>query len=389
VDFLRLLEHFALHKKEFMANGSIVPQGTPQGSNVFNFSTARAAATVVDGILNYPSFASRMLYNGQQFSGDGRGEQPTIIKNIKIAGRTQFQWFDGLDGLNSSAENVVVQLQFNDAHATMPMVEIMTDAFAREGDGQDVDYPAFEYEDALNETVQGLSLAMFGIGGTNDQPLGLEGIVDNGTNLLTYGGQTRATYGSLNATVTPSSGTMTLAKLATLRSAISDTGPKENPTVIYTGDTVASLYEQFLTPTVQRNYMDQSMSGQFPTAGKLPGAGAGYGGTNTYSGIPIMRDKAAPSGTLYMLNENYLKWYGRTQVPRSFKEFVSPVSLGKKGVVEGQISETKTSYHGFFYQAKQMMQEQAGIISRFYVFGQMASFQPRRQGKLTGITSVA
>lgn len=372
-----------------MANPNVTPAGTPLSSNVYNFSTARAAATVVDGILNYPSFASRMLYNGIQFSGDGKGEQPTIIKDIKIAGRTQFQWFDGLDGLNSSAENVVTQLQFNDAHATMPMVEIMTESFAREGDGEDVDYPAFEYEDALNETVQGLSQAMFQVGG-GDQPFGLEAIVDNGTNLATYGGQTRATYPSLNATVTASSGSMTLAKLATLRSTISDMGPKENPTVIVTTDAIANLYEQFLTPTVMRNnYPDTSMGGQFPTAGKLPGAGAGYGGINTYSGIPIIRDKQAPAGTLYMLNENYLKWHGRTKVPSSFKEFVSPVSLGKKKVVEGQISESTTKYHGFFYQAKQMMNNQAGIISRFYVFGQMTSFQPRRQGKLTGITTIA
>lgn len=372
-----------------MANGSLTPQGTPNSSNVYNFSTARAAATVVDGILNYPAFMSRMLYNGVEFKGNkAQGEQPTIIQDVKIAGRTQFQWFDGLEGLNSSAENVVVQLQFNDAHATMPMVEIMTESFAREGAGEDVDYPEFEYEDALNETVQGLSIAAFGIGG-GDQPLGLEGVVDAGANLLTYGGQTRATYSSLNATVTASSGTMTLAKLATLRSTIADQGPKENPTVIVTTDTIANLYEQFLTPTVQRQYQTMPVGGQFPVATPAPSMGQGFGGVNTYSGIPIIRDKQATSGVLYMLNENYLKWYGRTTVPKSFKEFVSPVKMGKKSVVEGQVSENPSNYHGFFYQAKQMMNNQAGIISRFYVFGQMASMQPRRQGKLTGITAIA
>ena len=367
---------------------NLTPTGSTNGANVFNFSTARAAATVVDGILNYPAFASRMLKNGVQFSGDGRGEQPTIIKDVKISGRSQFQWFDGLEGLNSSAENVVVQLQFNDAHATMPMVEIMTESFAREGDGEDVDYPQFEYEDALNETVQGLSSALFGVGG-GEQALGLEAVVDNGTNLATYGGQTRATYPSLNATVTASSGSMTLAKLATLRSTIADSGPKENPTVIVTTDTIANLYEQFLTPTVQRQYQVMSMSGQFPTAGELPSMGQGFGGVNTYSGIPIIRDKQATSGVLYMLNENYLKWYGRTKVPKSFKEFVSPVSMGKKRVVEGQVSENISNYHGFFYQTKQMMANQAGIISRFYVFGQLCSMQPRRQGKLLEITTIA
>lgn len=368
---------------------ALTPSGTALTPNVYNYSTARAAATVVDGILNYPAFASRMMFKAKEFSGDGRGEQPTLIKNVKISSRSQFQWFDGLDALNSSAENVVIQLQANDAHATMPLVEIFTESIAREGDGEDVDYPAFEYEDALNETVDGLSAAMFGVGGSSDLPLGLEGIVDGGTNLATYGGQTRASYSSLNATVTASSGTMTLAKLATLRSTISDSGPKENPTVIVASDTIADLYEQFLTPTVTREYKSMPIGGMFPVASDAPSMGQGFGGVNTYSGIPIIRDKRSTSGVLYMLNENYLNWYGRTKVPKSFKEFISPVSLGKGKVVEGQASEQPSKYHGFFYQVKQIMPNQAGIISRFYVVGNMFSFQPRRQGKLTGITSVA
>jgi len=369
-------------------DGSLTPTRSAVGSNVYNFSTARAAATVVDGILNYPMLMSRFLYKGKQFSGDFRSEQPTIIKDIKISSRTQFQWFDGLDSLNSSAENVVVQLQFNDAHAAMPLVEIMTDSFAREGAGEDVDYPAFEYQDALNETVEGLSLSLFDTSGAADQPLSLEEVVDNGTNLATYGGQTRSSYDSLDATVTASGGTMTLAKLATLRSTISDSGPKERPTIICTTDTIADLYEQFLTPTVSREYKTMSMGGMYPVATSAPSMGQGFGGVNTYSGIPIIRDKASTSGVLYMLNENYTHWCGRTRVPKSFKEFVSPVKLGKGKVIDGQASSMPSKFHGFFYQAKQMMPNQAGIISRFYVFGQLWSDQPRRNGKLTGITGV-
>jgi hypothetical protein len=84
-----------------------------------------------------------------------------------------------------------------------------------------------------------------------------------------------------------------------------------------------------------------------------------------------------------------LNWHGRTTVPTNFKEFVQPVKLGSGKVIEGQAAMKPSKYHGFFYQAKQMMPNQAGIISRFYCFGQMTSFQPRRQGKLTGINSVA
>ncbi len=369
-------------------DGSLTPTRSALGSNVYNFSTAKAAATVVDGILNYPMMASRLLYKGKKFSGDFRTEQPTIIKDIKISGRSQFQWFDALDPLNGAAENVVIQLQFNDAHASMPLVEIMTDSFAREGDGEDVDYPGFEFRDALNETVEGLSRAMFDTSGAADQPLSLEEVVDDGTNLATYGGQTRSSYDSLDSTVTPSGGPMTLAKLATLKSTISDTGPQEAPTMICTTDTIANLYQQFLTPTVRYQMNSMPTQGMYPTAGKAMAGDQGFGGINTYDGIPIVRDKASTSGVFYMLNENYLHWCGRTRVPKSFKEFVMPVKLGSGKIIEGQAAKTPSKYHGFFYQAKQMMSNQAGIISRFYVFGQMWSDQPRRQGKLTGITSV-
>ncbi len=372
-----------------MADGSLTPTRSKNGERVYNFATAKAAATVVDAVLNYPTMASRLLYKGKKFSGDGRKEESTIIKDVKITNRTQFQWFDGLDPLNSSAENVVIQLQFNDAHASMPMVEIMTDAFARDNDSQDVDYSAFLKEDTLNEMVEGMSQALYSTAGASDQPLSLEEVVDNGTNLSTYGGQSRSTYTPLQATVNATGGTMTLGRLATLRSTISDTGPKERPTCIVTTDTIADFYEQFLTPTVRNEYKSLSMGGKYPTAQEAPSMGQGFGGINTYSGIPIIRDKAATSGVLYMLNEDYLHWSGRTKVPSSFKEFVKPVKMGKAKVVEGQASQMPSKYHGFFYQAKKIMDNQAGIISRFYLFGQLWSPQPRRQGKLTGITGVA
>lgn len=361
--------------------------GATYGTNITNFSTSRPGKLVVDGILNSTTFASRLLYNAKPFSVDGIGEMPTLKKDIKISRRSQFQWFNGLEQLNSAAENVTIQMEFNHTSGTMPVVEIMTESFAREGAGEDVDFPAFNMEDAVDESLQELSSAVFGVG-TGDRPLGLEAIVDDGTNVGTIGGQSRSTYASLQAEVTASSGTMTLSKLATLKSAIADSGAKESPTVIVTTDAIADLYQQFLTPTVQYEYKVLPMSGRYPVAGQPGQMGQGFGGVNTYDGIPIIRDKGANSGVLYMLNENYLTWHGRTKVPRSFKKFVSNLKLGKS-VKEGQAAMKPSDFHGFFYQAEQMMPGQAGIIGRIFLFGQLVSFQPRRHGKLTGITSVA
>ena len=52
-------------------------------------------------------------------------------------------------------------------------------------------------------------------------PAGLGNIVDDGTTASTYGGLSRATYDGLNATVTASSGTISLLKVRQLSNSIS------------------------------------------------------------------------------------------------------------------------------------------------------------------------
>lgn len=89
------------------------------------------------------------------------------------------------------------------------------------------------------------------------------------------------------------------------------------------------------------------------------------------------------------MNENYLNWYGDTKAPDAFKQFLTKVSLGKGGVKEGQSVDMRPSdFHGFFYQEEQMMPNQGGTIGRFWLSGQLVSFQPRRQGRFFGATGV-
>jgi len=363
--------------------------GLTYGNRVNHFSTSRAAAAVVDAYLNSATLASRLMYSAKPFAVSGRGEMPTLIQDVKISGRSQGQWFVGLEQLNSAAEDVTIQMEFNHNAYSMPVVDVMLEAFAREGAGEDVDFAAFNYEDALDQVVQDMSDAIYGIG-TGDQILGLEGIVDDGTNKATIGGQSRTTYSGLKSTVTASAGVLSLSKMATMVSGVEDTGAKERLSVIATTTDILDLYESLLTPTVSHEYMVLPVSGKNPvTSGKADSLAMGQGfRAFTYRGIPVISDKQCTAQTMYFLNENYLNFYGRSNVPSKYKSFLSPVKLGKS-VKEGQASNKPSNFHGFFYQEEQMMPNQAGIISRFYVIGQLASFQPRRHGKLTGITSVA
>ena len=53
-----------------------------------------------------------------------------------------------------------------------------------------------------------------------------------------------------------------------------------------------------------------------------------------------------------------------------------------------EVLDMPSEYNGWFYQKDMVLPNQAGTIGRFYVIGQFATWEPRRNGRLTGITSV-
>lgn len=354
--------------------------GIQYGRRVTDFNYAKELATVIDAVLNSTTYASRALYNAKDFN------RATLLKTTKVTRRTQGQWITGLEPLNGAAENVTIQQQANRTLYSMPKVNILAEAFARQYDSA-IDYDQFEYQDIVDEMVQDLSTAIVSGTGTGNQPNSLDMITDDGTNYSSINGVSRSTYSVMAGTNTNFSGTGSLSKLATMYSAISDTGPKESPTAILTTFSVFDLIESLYTPTVRHEYGFLPIGGKYPMAHKADGMGNGFQ-TLDWRGIPILRDKAIASGVGYMLNENYLDWYGDTQVPTLYKGKLEKVSLGSD-VKEGQSADMRpTNFQGFFFQTEQMMPNNAGLIGRFYLSGQHVSFQPRRQGRFYTFTGV-
>jgi len=199
----------------------------------------------------------------------------------------------------------------------------------------------------------------------------------------------------LNGTVTASGGTLTLAKLATLESAISAAGiASEYPTLHLTTKTVWDLYERLLQPNVRAEYASVgfpalSLRGNSLSRSRVDLKGAAGFTALSYRGISVIADDAATSGAWYALNERYLEWRGSTSVPAKYRGQLEKVSLATNRATEGVGAEQSVpSDAGWFFQKQQMMPNQAGMIGRFYVIGQTIGKQPRRQGKLTGVTGV-
>lgn len=201
-------------------------------------------------------------------------------------------------------------------------------------------------------------------------PMGLAGIVDNGTTLASYGGLSRAIYTGLNATVTASGGSISLLKIRQLNNAVSD-GPITPDTTI-TDYTTWAYVEQLQTPFQRNNY----------TAYSDMSAGTGYQ-KQYWGGMEIFRDKKITTGYYYQLNTEFLNfyalkwWEGKSISPKS-KDIVGNVY--EDGAYDPASAFTWTGW----IKAYNM-----GAINGFMILGgQLICVDPFRNGVLTGITGV-
>ena len=203
-------------------------------------------------------------------------------------------------------------------------------------------------------------------------PMGLAGIVDNGSVLSNYGGLSRASYTGLNATVTAASaGKISLLQVRTLWNSISD-GPVI-PDFIGCDYTVWAYFEALQTP-FQRNNMD------FAPAQRTVAQVSGYS-EQRWDGMIISRDKKFTSGEFNMLNMKYLKWH-------SLKWFEGETVTPKAKDIEGNVYEDKIYAPGNAFTWTGMIRPiNQGIVNGFMILGgQIICEAPFRQGKLTGIT---
>lgn len=212
-----------------------------------------------------------------------------------------------------------------------------------------------------------------GTGFGNKAPNGLANTIDNGTVSSTYGGLTRATYSGLNSTVTASGGTISLAKVRTLWNAISD-GPVI-PDFILTDYTTWGYFEQLQTP-FQRNNMD------FSPRERVTAQTSGYS-EQRWDGMIISRDKKVTTGNFYMMNLDYLDWYGLKWWEG---ERVTPKA---KSIVGNVYTDSIYAPGDAFTWTGMIKAYNQGTVNGFMILGgQLICTAPMRQGVLTGITGV-
>jgi|GEM_PF-2180350 len=365
--------------------------GIPVPSRVDVLGNRDLYNKVVDQILNFPSLYSRWISQGEEF--EGKTEDVTY----DIAADTQGQFFTSLETLNSSAVSTAVTASFAHTAYTQPVVSIMLESFANVGSLGIINLDTYKYEKAAATALTTLGSAIYG-DGTANQPLGLKAIIDDGTNVATIGGLSRSTYTSLESVLTAySSGKLTLGTMAAQYD--SGFGPglaEESPNVGFTTTSIFSDYEQLLTPFVRQSYRDVGYDkmrtrDRYPqrNQGELRSA-AGFNALS-YRDTYIIRDFYATQQMLWFIDEKYVTWKGRAEVPEEYKDVLEKVDFGTMEAYEGrgaEAVETPSEWNGWFYQKPLTIPDQAGRIARFYCIGQTIPLSFRSHSKGTGITGV-
>jgi hypothetical protein len=203
-------------------------------------------------------------------------------------------------------------------------------------------------------------------------PNGLANIVDDGTVASTFGGLSRATYTGLKSTVTASSGTISLLKVRVLANAVTD--GRIAPDFAMTDYTTWSYFEQLLQPFQRNTYSDfQNMD-----------AGTGYKAKGlVWDGLTIYKDKKVLAGNFYLLNKEFLKFFGLNWWEGT------AVSLEDKNIQGNIYNYNPANATKAFTWTNWIKAYNQGAVNGFMILGgQLICTNPSRQAVLTGVTGV-
>lgn len=337
------------------------------GTRVTTTTQSKLMPKVVDTILNGNVFATRMLSKAMKFNGE-RMKFP-----VKYAKNTTGTSFAGFDTFSTAATDNRVNMEFVPKFYQMTVALPLDELTINATEEKVLDLAKLEMNSTAHDMADDIGNIFYGDGTGNGSKnfLGLEAIVDDATNVVTYGALSRNTYTTLRSTVTASSGTLTVAKMATLYNAI--TSGAQKPTLGLVTETVFSLYEQLLAPQ-ERITKDVPM---------MKGAGL-VGGTGFtglfYKGFPIISDEKCTSGVMYFINEEFVNWYA---APMAMS---TPIKYRSQDIEGNDYSEVEGL--GFSWSDWVKPTNSASIVGHVYLGGELISQNPKRHGKLTGITTV-
>ena len=324
---------------------------------------------VVDTVLRSNTFATKMLSKTKRFGA------ATMDFPIKYQIGTAVQSFLGFDALPTSFTDTRVLLKYNPRFVAANVALAGTDILANNTAAKVLDLTRVEMVSRAQDLADGVGTMLWsdGTGNSNKDFLGLGAIVDDGTSVATIGGLSRATYTTLKSTVTVAA-TLSLAVMRTLWNAISDAAVA--PTRAYSDYPTWALYESLLQPQ-EKIFKEVNIVPNYKGY-------EGFAGL-MYAGMEVVPDRKATTGQLVYLNENYLDFYGLDADLEAF-EGSRKVDVASKLFTGNMYNEVGNL--GFYWTGFIKVNTQFAFNSFIVLAGNLCTDNPRRHGKLTGVTGI-
>lgn len=274
---------------------------------------------------------------------------------------TQGGSYSGLDRLNTAQENTRTRARYEWKQVFQPLVIDNMELFKNGGKNASeetvVNLMEQEMEEA-KESMKNLLAGMFygdGTGTTihgvaNGDLLGLQALVDDGTDVASLGDITFATYSWWQSQVQSAVGSLTLAHMAAQYVAASSGNDKIN--MIITTETLKNAYEALHQPSVR-----------YVSSGSAPSVDTINMDTLSFRGAKLMSDEYCTSGEMYFLNDKYIELY------------------------VGDHPDYSTDKSGFTVTDMRNPHDQDGKVGFILFYGQMINKRPSRHAKSIGLTA--
>lgn len=279
-----------------------------------------------------------------------------------------------MDLLPTAFKDTRVLLKFNPRFTAGNVALAGTDILANNVAQQVIDLTTVEMKSRAQDLADYLGDQAYANNGDSSKNIyGLQALVDNGTNAATIGGLSRSTYPTLQSSIINST-ILSLAGLRTLYNDIVDAAVV--PTRAYTDFPTWALYETLLQPQ-EKIYKEVNIVPNYK----------GYSGFDglMFSGLEIIPDRKCTTGSLYMLNEDFINFYALDTELKGYPN-ASKVEVASKLFTGNQYNEVGSL--GFYWTGFIFTTQQFAFNGFIVLAGNMLTDNPRRHGVQRGIVSV-
>lgn len=325
---------------------------------------------VIDGVLDENPLFMSLAKNAAKWSGE---EIKSAIKVTKGKNSTGYGIND-IVPLDSNPDltrlHFKFEPKFRSKTVSIPLGRLMVNDASMQED-KFLNLASVEVESSMQDFADEIGDMLYGTGtGTNFA--GLELIVDDGTNSLTYGGLTRSAYPeALSSTVVDAGGALTLAAMRTTMNGAKRGTIK--PSAGYCNEEVWGFYEALLQPQerIMKTTTEQRLSGN-----------TGFE-TLFYIGTPMISDDHATDETLYFIREKEIAFH--TVDMGSNPEFSSASPVASQ-ILDSNYDGANSSV--FYATDWDLPKNSTGFIMQAGIGGEVITRAPRDHAKLVNITTV-